>query len=210
MDINKDIDMILPYPFGKWWFRAPHKLRPSLEWTTEEERFGRDLIESIFPENRKFIITINSATGTQEYYPYNKDWGFTNFNSLISKIFDSIPEAKIILVDKDNPAKYQNDARIFDSRGHYSVPESISIIANSDLFICLDSGPANLVYFLKGISLNIIALVGEPQSFFKFKNPPASNKVEKIEIQGNNNLIENIQVETVFETVHNFYKQHLK
>lgn len=207
-NLKEGFDMILPYPLGKWWFRDPSQLRPSLKWTKQEEQFGRSFIDQVFPGNKKFVITINSSTGTQTYYQYNRDWGFFNFEALIYSILNSIPEARIILVDKDGEGEYPADERLLDAREKFSISESISIIANSDLFICLDTGPANLVYFLEGISLNMIALLGELHSFFEYDIPPASPGVILKKIQADNQDIENIGVENVMEEVLFFYRKH--
>lgn len=208
INLKEKFDMILPYPLGKWWFKDTAQLRPSLQWTPKEEKFGRSFIEHVFPENRKFVITINTFTGTEAYYQYNRDWGFSKFKSLIIRILNSILEARVILVDKERIWEYPASEIVFDARGKFSITESISIIANSDLFICLDTGPANLVYFLEGISLNIIALLGEFHSFFKYGNPPASKNVVLKKIQGKNGLIENIRVEIIMKEILNFYEKY--
>jgi len=210
INLKEEFDMILPYPMGNWWFRDAIELRPSLRWTKKEEQFGRDFIDQVFPGDKKCVIAINSSTGTEAYYQYNRDWGFSNFKTLISDSLNSIPEARVILVDKDRTGEYPADERLFDARGKFSISESISIIANSDLFICLDTGPPNLVYFLEGISLNIIALLGELHSFFRYNNPPASPNVIMKKIQSNSGLIENIRVDHVMEEVMSFYKASFK
>lgn len=208
INLKEKFDMILPYPLGKWWFKDTAQLRPSLKWTPKEEKFGRSFIEHVFPENRKFVITINSFTGTEVYFQYNRDWGFSNFKALISAILNSIPEARVILVDKDHTGEYPTSERVFDARGKLSISESISIIANSDLFICLDTGPANLVYFLEGVSLNMIALLGELHSFFKYGNLPASRKVILKKVVGRDNLVKNIPIEAVMAEIFRFYRRH--
>jgi ADP-heptose:LPS heptosyltransferase len=208
LNLSEEFDLILPYPMGRWWFRDAFRMRPSLLWSAQEENCGRRIINQIFSGNKKFVVTINSSTGTNAYYPYNKEWGSSNFKALISSILSSISDARVILVDKSRTVEYPADERLFDARGKFSLPESISIIANSDLFICLDTGPVNLVYFMEGVSLNIIALLGQAQSFFKYGNPPASKDIVMKEIYGQDNLIENISVETVLQEVLKFYKVH--
>ncbi|MBN1104913.1 MAG: hypothetical protein JXL84_15975 [Deltaproteobacteria bacterium] len=202
----RDFDLILPYPLGKWWFRNTSQLRPCLKWQPEEARFGQQYIRHLFPEHEKYVIAINSSTGTSDYYPYNKNWGSWNFQSLISQTLSHIPEAKIILVDEEPAGRYPMESRIYDARGKHSVSESISIIANSDLFVCLDTGPANLVYFLEGISLHIIALLGQSHSFFRHGNPPASSDVLLKKVCGTDERIENISVETVMRGILDFYR----
>lgn len=208
LNLSEEFDLILPYPMGRWWFRDAFRMRPSLRWSAEEENCGRRIIDQIFSGDKKFVVTINSSTGTDAYYPYNKEWGSSNFKALISGILSSISDAMVILVDKSREAEYPADGRLYDARGEFSLPKSISIIANSDLFICLDTGPVNLVYFMEGVSLNIIALLGQAQSFFKYGNPSASKDIVMKEIYGQDNLIENISVETVLREVLKFYKVH--
>jgi ADP-heptose:LPS heptosyltransferase len=206
LNLGKSFDLILPYPLGKWWFRNAYRLRPSLKWTAHEAQCGRFIIDRLFAKKDKFVVTINSSTGTESYYQYNRDWGYQNFKTLISSILESISEARVILVDKDRTGEYPANERLFDARGRFSISESISIIANSDLFICLDTGPPNLVYFMEGVSLNIIALLGQSHSFFKYDNPPASKNILMKKIYGRDHLIENISVETVLQEVLKFYE----
>lgn len=199
--LEKDFDLILPYPLGRWYDRDPEKRSPFLRWTEKEARYGAKRIREAFPGESGFVITVNTSIGTDRFYPFDKEWGTANFSLLIRKILDSIPESRIILVDAVREGKIEEDRRLLDLRGGLTVSQSISVIAASDLFLCLDGGAVNLLYFLKDIDLSVIVLLGRISCFTPLRYPPASGNLRLMPVFGQDEDIHRITVEAVREAL---------
>jgi ADP-heptose:LPS heptosyltransferase len=82
-----------------------------------------------------------------------------------------------------------------------SVAQSASVIASSDLFIGLDAGPANLLYFLDGIAVDLVVLLGRTDCFTPLRYPPASPGVRLTTVVGPGQDILAIRPQAVLEAV---------
>jgi ADP-heptose:LPS heptosyltransferase len=203
-------DRIIPYPLGRWYDREPWKRRPSLQWTEEERQFGERFRQTAFSEEPKFVVSLNTQTGTENFYSFTKEWEIGNFKQLISLILETIPGSYLILVDADKAWEIPMNSRILDVRGKLSVSQSLSVIASSDLFIALDAGAVNLLYFLKEVSLNILVLLGKTFCFTPLRYPAASANLHLIPIFGEDEDIHKISPYVVLDDVHRTYKRLLK
>jgi ADP-heptose:LPS heptosyltransferase len=200
-NLVRECDMILPYPLGRWYDRDPLARRPRLAWTEAERAFGRSFIDRAFPDPGRFVIALDTQIGTARYYDFNKEWGAARFAVLITGLLRTIPECRLILVDARKAGTLPADARVLDARGMLSVAQSLSVIASSDLFIGLDAGPANLLYFLDGLALDLVVLLGRTDCFTPLRYPPASPRVRLTTIVGTGGDILTIRPEAVLEAV---------
>jgi ADP-heptose:LPS heptosyltransferase len=200
-NLIRECDAILAYPLGRWYDRDPLKRRPRLVWTDAERAFGRTFIDRAFPDPARFVITLDTQIGTAPYYDFNKEWGAARFAVLITSLLRTIPDCRLILVDAKKAGSLPGDARVHDARGTLSVAQSMSVIANSDLFIGLDAAPANLVYFLDGVTVDLIVLLGRTDCFTPLRYPPASPGVRLTTVVGPGQDIVAIRPEAVLEAV---------
>jgi ADP-heptose:LPS heptosyltransferase len=210
LGLQGEFDRIIPYPLGRWYDREPRKRRPYLKWTEKERQFGERFIQTAFPEEPKFVVSLNTHTGTENFYDFSKEWGIENFRQLISRILETIPGSHIILVDAHKTWEIPMNSRLLDVRGTFSVSQSLSVIASSDLFICLDAGVVNLLYFLQEISLKILVLLGKTFCFTPLRYPPASSNLHLIPIFGKDEDIHKISPYTVLDAVQRTYKRLLE
>ena len=208
--IKGEFDCTLPYPLGKWYYRKPEKRRPRLRWTKRDKQYGVDFIRQNFPDEKPFIISLNTHTQTNQYYDREKDWGQERFNILIKEILESIPESRLILIDSNKMIEIPRDNRILDMREILSVAESVSVVADSDLVIGLDTGLPNLLYFLEEACLDMLILLGAVYGFTPLRYPPASPKVNMMTVRGESEDITKISPDTVFGLADNIYKEWLE
>ncbi len=200
-NLVRECDAILPYPLGRWYDRDPLARRPRLVWTEAERAFGRAFIDRAFPDGGGFVITLDTQVGTARYYDFNKEWGAVRFAVLITALLRAIPDCRLILVDAKKTGAMPLDPRVLDARGTLSVAQSMSVIASSDLFIGLDAGPANLIYFLDGIAVDLIVLLGRTDCFAPLRYPLASPGVRLTTVVGPGEDILAIRPEAVLEAV---------
>lgn len=205
--LEAGIDAILPYPLGRWYDRDPHLRRPRLRWTEEERRFGHEFIGRAFPDQARFVMALHTYIGTSSYYDFDKEWGAERFATLIARLLQTIPESRLVLVDASLRQDVPRDPRIIDARGALGVSQSVSVIAACDLFVGLDAGPANLVYFLDGVALDLVVLLGRTSCFTPLRHPPASPAVRLWPIVGAGEHVQAITPEAVLETVHTVYER---
>jgi ADP-heptose:LPS heptosyltransferase len=200
-NLIRECDAILPYPLGRWYDRDPLVRRPRLVWTEAERAFGRTFLDRVFPTPNRFVIALDTQIGTSRYYDFNKEWGAARFAVLITSLLRAIPECRLVLVDARKTGAAPGDTRVHDARGTLSVAQSMSVIANADLFIGLDAGPANLIYFLDGIAMDLIVLLGRTDCFTPLRYPPASANVRLTTVVGPGQDILAIRPEAVLEAV---------
>jgi ADP-heptose:LPS heptosyltransferase len=179
-----DVDAVVPYPLGRWYERGFATRRPRLQWTEAEAAFGRRFLDRAFPERPRYVIALNTWIGTGRYYDFDKEWGPARFAALMTALLDEFPDSRLVLVDADKTDGLPADPRVLDARGRLSVAESVSVIAASDLFIGLDAGHANLLYFLAGVRLEMIVLLGRRDCFTPLAYPPASTGVRLTPVFG--------------------------
>ena len=182
--LEATIDAVVPYPLGRWYERGFAERRPRLQWTEAEAAFGRDLLERAFPERPRWVVTLNVWVGTGRYYDFDKEWGVERWAALMTALLGEFPDVRLVLVDADKVDGLPTGPRVLDARGRLSVAESVSVIAASDLFIGLDAGHANLLYFLAGVDLDLIVLLGRRDCFTPLRYPPASAGVRLTPVFG--------------------------
>jgi hypothetical protein len=85
------------------------------------------------------------------------------------------------------------------------VAESVSVVAAADLFVGLDAAAANLVYFLEGISVDLVVLLGRTAVFTPLRHPPASPGVRLIPVMGAGQDIHAIHPDTVLAAIQAAY-----
>jgi ADP-heptose:LPS heptosyltransferase len=203
--LDRECDAILPYPLGRWYERDPGARRPRLHWTEAERRFGRDFIDRAFPDRARFVVALNTYIGTSRYYDGDKEWGLENFARLIQRVLAVMPETRFVLTDADRIEGLPIDPRVLDARGKLGVSDSLSVIVNADLFLGLDAAPANLAYFLEGVTLEMIVLLGRTSRFTPLRHPPASPGVRLTPVVGAGEDIHAIRPETVLAAVQAAY-----
>lgn len=196
------VDAILPYPLGRWYEREFEGKRPSLRWSDTERDVGRRFLARAFPAASRFVVTLNTHIGTGRYYGFDKEWGVENFAVLIRGILDTIPESRVVLVDAGAVTGLPVHERVLDARGTLSVAESVSVIAASDLFVALDAGAVNLVYFLREVALEIVAILGRTSCFAPLLWPAASPGVRLTAIVGAGENIRTVMPRQVLAAVH--------
>lgn len=196
-----EVDAVLPYPLGAWYERGFAGLRPALRWTEAERRFGRDFLDRAFPERPRFVVSLNTHTGTGRYYDFDKEWGVANFAALMQGLLDTVPESRLVLVDATAVEGLPRGERILDARGRLSVARSISVIAASDVFVGLDAGPANLVYFLRDVSLEMVVVLGRTSCFAPLVWPSPSPGVRLTPLVGAGEDVRAVTVEQVLAAV---------
>ncbi|MBI3637928.1 MAG: hypothetical protein HY216_17170 [Candidatus Rokubacteria bacterium] len=204
---EQEIDAILPYPLGRWYERGLESRRPWLAWSEDERRFGESFLRRAVPQDDAFVIAMNTHTGTAHYYHHDKEWGARNFSRLITAIVETIPESVIVLVDGAVAAPLPAHPRVVDARGRLSIGECVSVIAASAVFVGLDTGPANLAYFMRGVTARLIVLVGRRAIFTPLAHPPASPAVTLTALCGDRDDIHAITPETVLEAVRAVHRQ---
>jgi hypothetical protein len=182
--LESGIDAVVPYPLGRWYERGFAERRPRLHWTEREAAFGRELLDRAFPERPRCVVTLNVWAGTGRYYDFDKEWGVERWAVLMTALLDAFPDVRLVLVDADKVDGLPAGPRVLDARGRLSVAESVSVIAASDLFIGLDAGHANLLYFLAGVSLDMVVLLGRRDCFTPLAYPPASPGVRLTPVFG--------------------------
>lgn len=198
---------ILPYPLGRWYERDSAARRPRLRWTESERHGGRQLIDRAWPDPASFVVTLNTHIGTGQYYAFDKEWGIPRFATLMARLLETIPDSRLVLVDAQKIDGLPQGPRVLDARGTLRVAECVSVIAASDLFIGLDAGPANLVYFLDGVAAELIVLLGRRSVFTPLRYPPASAAVRLTPIYGADENIHAIAPETVLAAAHAAYQR---
>jgi ADP-heptose:LPS heptosyltransferase len=203
--LDREWDAILPYPLGRWYGRDAGARRPRLRWTEAERRFGREFIDRAFPDAARFVVALNTHIGTSPYYDFDKEWGIPCFAALMRGLLVTLPESRLILVDAESIDGLPRGPRILDARGTLSVAQSVSVAAAADLFIGLDAAAANLVYFLEGISVHLVVLLGRTDCFTPLRHPPASPGVRLTPIPGAGEDIHAIRPETVLSAVQAAY-----
>jgi ADP-heptose:LPS heptosyltransferase len=203
--LDRECDAILPYPLGSWYERDAERRRPRLRWTEAELRFGHDFLDRAFPDPARYVITLNTHIGTSRYYEFNKEWGIPRFAALMSRLLETIPECRLVLVDADRLEGLPQGPRIVDARGRLSVAQSVSVIAASDLFVGLDAAQANLVYFLDGASLDLVVLLGRTSCFTPLRHPPASPDVRLVPVVGAGEDMQAIGPDTVATAIQAAY-----
>jgi len=196
-----EVDAVLPYPLGRWYDREPERRRPSLRWSEAEARSGRDFLDRVAPDPGRFVIAVNAFIGTGRYYDHDKEWGIPRFAALIDAVLDAIPEARVVLVDAARTDGLPRHPRVIDARGTLGVAESVSVIAAADLFVGLDAAHANLVYFLEGVSAELIVVLGRTSCFTPLRYPPASPGVKLTPIVGAGEDVHAVSVDAVLAAV---------
>jgi ADP-heptose:LPS heptosyltransferase len=199
--LERAFDAVLPYPLGRWYERGAPARRPALRWTEAERRFGREFVDRAVPDRPRFVIALNAWIGTSRYYPGDKEWGIDRFARLVAMVLEAMPDARFILTDGDKVDGLPQDPRVVDVRGALGVAESTAVIAASDLFIGLDAGPANLLYFLRDIALDLVVLLGRTDRFTPLRYPPAGSGVRLTTIRGEGEDIHTITPETVLDVM---------
>ena len=172
-ELADSCDAVLPYPLGRWYERDFRERRPRLTWSDAERQFGRDFIDRAFPGAR-YVVALNTHIGTGRYYEFDKEWGLERFGDLMRAILESVPDSRLVLIDAKKVSGLPLGPRVLDARGRLSVAQSISVAASADLFVGLDAAAANLLYFLEGVDLELIVLLGRTSCFTPLSYPPAS------------------------------------
>lgn len=203
--LDREGDAILPYPLGRWYERDAELRRPRLRWTEAERRFGHDFLDRAFPESARYVITLNTHIGTSRYYEFNKEWGLPRFAALMSRLLETIPESRLVLVDADRIEGLPQGPRVVDARGTLSVAQSASVITASDLFVGLDAAQANLVYFLEGAAVDLVVLLGRTSCFTPLRHPPASPDVRLLPVVGAGEDVQAIRPDTVVTAIQAAY-----
>lgn len=178
------IDTVLPYPLGRWYERDFPDLRPALRWSEAERRVGRALLDEAFPERPRFVVALNTQVGTSAYYDFDKEWGLEPFARLMTGILETIPESRLVLVDAQKADGLPTGPRILDTRGRLSVSQSVSVVANSNVLVALDAGTVNLVYFLRDVKLEIVAVLGRTSCFAPLTWPAPSSRLRLTPVVG--------------------------
>jgi hypothetical protein len=199
-NLVRECDAILPYPRGRWYDRDPLARRPRLVWTESERAFGRAFIDRAFPDPDRLVITVESRGETFDRHA-DKESGTRRVGVLMTKLLRTIPESRLILVDARKDSALPLDPRVRDARGALSLAQRVSVIANSDLFIGFDGGPASLLYCLDGIAVDLIVLLGRPDRFTALRYPPASSGVRLTTVVGQGGDVLAIRPEAVLEAV---------
>jgi len=203
--LQRAFDAILPYPLGTWYARDATARRPALGWTEAERRFGREFVDRTFPDRSRFVIALNAWIGTARYYRGDKEWGIGNFARLMTMALETMPDARFILTDGEKVDGLPIDPRVVDARGALGVAESMAVIAASNLFVGLDAGPANLLYFLRDVALHLVVLLGRSDRFTPLCYPPASPGVRLTTIRGDREDIHTITPEAVLDVVRSIH-----
>jgi ADP-heptose:LPS heptosyltransferase len=199
--LEAGIDAVVPYPLGRWYERGFAGRRPRLQWTEAEAAFGRDFLDRAFPERPRWVVALNTYAGTGRYYDFDKEWGVERFAALMTALLDEFPDCRLVLVDADKVDGLPTGPRVLDARGRLSVAESTAVIAAADLFIGLDAGHANLLYFLAGVRLEMIVLLGRRDCFTPLAYPPASPGVRLTPVFGAGERMAAITPAAVLEAV---------
>ncbi len=200
--LDVEIDLVVPYPLGRWYARGFAERRPRLRWTEDEQGFGPAFLERAFPERPRYVIALNTYIGTARYYDGDKEWGVEKFARLMAALLEEIPESRLVLIDALRVDGLPSGPRILDARGRLGVAQSVSVAAAADLFIGLDAAHANLLYFLEGISLDVIVLLGRTGRFTPLAYPPASPGLRLLTLAGAGENIHAITPEVVLRAVH--------
>ena len=203
--LDRECDAILPYPLGRWYERDAGLRRPQLQWTDAERRFGHEFLGRALSDAARFVITLNAYIGTSRYYDFDKEWGLPRFAALMTRILESIPESRLVLVDADRVEGLPQGPRIVDARGALSVAHCVSVIAASDVFVGLDAAPANLVYFMKGVGVDLVVLLGRTSCFTPLRHLPASPDVRLMPVVGAGEDIHAIHPDTVLAAIQAAY-----
>jgi ADP-heptose:LPS heptosyltransferase len=194
-------DAVLPYPLGRWYERDARARRPRLCWSEPDRRFGRDFIGHAFPEAARFVVALNTRTGTGPYYDFDKEWGLERFGGLMRALLERVPDSRLVLIDAQKVDGLPLGPRVLDTRGTLGVAQSISVAAAADLFVGLDAAAANLLYFLEGVALELIVLLGRTSCFTPLRYPPASPGVRLTAVCGTGERIHAVGLETVLAAV---------
>jgi len=199
--LNNHFDMIIPsMTRGRWWKKQFGYVMPKLEWGKEDQQFGKDFVEKAPSLKNSFRIAIQLETQTSKFYLHTRDWPVEKFQKLIS-LLTGQPDTCVILVGLESKIKIKPDNHLIDMRGKTSLKGALSLIANSHLFIGLDSGLLCLLYYLKDIELTMLSLFGERHGIFYRNEPPTSKQVKHLPIFGANNNIANISVDEVYNLI---------
>ncbi len=199
------VDAVLPYPLGAWYARDASGRRPSLRWTERERRFGEEFRRREAGGDGAFVVALNTSTGTARYYDHAKEWGHENFDALMAALLAALPDARLVLVDGERPWEVPPHPRVVDARGRLSLSQCVSVIVAADLFVGLDTGPANLVYFLEDVAAELIVLVGRRAVFTPLRYPPASPAVRLTTIAGDGEDVGRIGVKDVLDAARSAY-----
>ncbi len=192
---------VLPYPLGRWYARGFGERRPRLSWSEGERRFGSGFLERAFAGKAGFVVALNTHVGTARYYDFDKEWGAAAFADLMRGIQASIPDSGLVLIDAEKTDGLPEGPGVVDARGTLGVAQSISVAAAADLFVGLDAAAANLLYFLDGVALEVIVLLGRTDCFTPLSYPPASPRVRLTALRGRDQDIHAIDPDTVLAAV---------
>jgi len=192
-----DVDAILPYPLGRWYERDAAARRPSLRWSEAERAFGVEFLRRVVPDPAAFVVALNAQTGTARYYDHVKEWGAENVGRLVAEVLARRPDAWIVAVDAERDVPLPSHPRVVDARGTLSLPECVSVAVAADVFVGLDTGPANLAYFLEGVTADLVVLLGRRAVFTPLRHPPASAGVRLTALVGEGDDVRRIAPETV-------------
>jgi ADP-heptose:LPS heptosyltransferase len=195
------VDMILPYPLGRWYDRDFTARRPALTWTAAEREFGRRFLDRAFPGRPRYVVALNTHIGTSRYYEFDKEWGASRFAALMMALLDDMPDSRLVLVDATPAPGLPTGPRVLDARGRLSVGESVSVAAAADLFVGLDAGVVNLVHYLRGVSLDIVVVLGRTSCFAPLIWPAPSADVRLTAVVGDGGDIRTVTPDRVLAAV---------
>jgi ADP-heptose:LPS heptosyltransferase len=195
------LDAVVPYPLGRWYERTFGQGRPRLRWTDAERRFGRDFIDRAFPEPDRFVVALNTFIGTGRYYDFDKEWGAARFAELMKAILADLPDSRLVLIDAQKVDGLPDGPRVLDARGTLGVAQSIAVAASADLFLGLDAAAANLLYFLEGVDVELLVLLGRTSCFTPLFYPPASPALRLTPIRGADERMDAIEPDAVLHAV---------
>ncbi len=198
---NLAADAIVPYPLGRWYERDFGDRRPALRWSDAERDFGRRFLDDAFPERPRHVVALNTHVGTSAYYDFDKEWGVPSFAALMTRLLETMPDSRLVLVDAQPVPGLPAGPRVLDARGRLSVAESVSVIAAADAFVGLDAGPVNLVHYLRGITLDVVVVLGRTSCFAPLIWPSPSPGVRLTALAGEGGDIHTITPDRVLAAV---------
>jgi hypothetical protein len=154
------------------------------------------------------VVALNTFIGTGRYYDFDKEWGIERFAWLMKAILGDLPDSRLVLIDAQKVDGLPDGPRVLDARGTLGVAQSIAVAASADLFLGLDAAAANLLYFLAGVDLELIVLLGRTACFTPLSYPAASPALRLTPIRGAGERMDAIEPQTVLTAVRAAHARH--
>ncbi|MEM8727105.1 MAG: hypothetical protein AAGE99_00095 [Chlamydiota bacterium] len=192
-------DVILERPDpGRWLEWQLGTLTPRLSWNPKwdplTDKYGLDPSET--------YIGCHVQTETGIYYEYEKNWDLSCWRNLFNKI-QRKKKGKVLLFGQEStPAFLMQD--VIDLRGETTIFEMLSLIKNRCRYLVVpDSGVLSVAYYVDAsYPIRVVSLWSDPcQGVLRQKVDPPNPLFEHLPLHGKDDMIANISVDTVYDTL---------